>query len=101
MGRLAQSLILLLVMGLCFGAGWTLRGWSDGTTTTTGKADAEAQEAVTVGSGAAVMIDRAKSNTNAAVERVKEVRVPIAECPPGQGGMTVEMDRDVRESLAW
>ncbi len=102
MGNAAIAFLVLLAFGAGGALGWTWRGWNDGSTVTTATADAAAQSAVAAGSEAAVSIDRAKSATDSAVDRVRYVRVPVAappECPPGEGAMSAEMDGKVRDAL--
>ncbi len=102
MGNAAIAFMLLLAFVAGGALGWGARGMSDGSTVSAATADASAQTAVAAGTDAAVSIDRAKSATDSAVERVRYVRVPVsapAECPPGEGTMSAEMESRVREAL--
>lgn len=98
MTDLARLLLTIFLTVLGFAIGRHARGWHDGSTVSTAAADAGAQAAVVAGTEAAVQIDRAKAATDRAVERVRYVQVPVsapAECPPGEGAMSPEMDAQV------
>ena len=96
----ARLLLHVLALATGLAIGWHGRGWHDGSTVTAASADVQAQSAVDAGTQAAVTIDRAKAATDRAVERVREVRVPVAaECPPGAGAMSQDMEIEVRQEL--
>ena len=102
MGKVLLALLALLVISMSFSAGWVARGWNDGSTTTTAKADETAQKAVEVAARDAVALDAAARKVEAAADRVQVITRTVtvdSGCTPGAGPVSDALASELREAV--